>query len=509
MASPATIHLVRTPPIAHSSRWSLDGIRTALANLMQGDFSSAAMLTEAMLGDDRILHCYQQIALEVTGRDLRFDASSGSDGRSSKSWSKTVEGFYTTKTMTQTATWEIVKWSEFLGVCVGQTTTLVDGSRGSRRWIPVVNVLPPHFLRFDERKNEWRYQTETGLVPVTPGVNGWFLYLPRGARGFVEGAVRALAHPWIARSFGRKDLSRWSELYGNGMIKAKHPKDARDPVVRKWLEGVRNLGREPVVKIPDGYDVQMINATNAQANGFEILIGHCDRAITLVLQGQILTSETAPNGNRSLGDQHRATANARTIGRVRLLEQWERESVLKPASEWNQGDAEAAPYPVRDLDPPEDEKKSAEALGAFAEAVGKCIEIGIPIDLETLAEQYGVPLLDAVDLSTRLLCKLSPDNAKVIRVDEWRERLGLEPLGGELGEKFVSESGAAPKPSPSAGDDGNGGDPPAPGDDPGEEGGEEKEPSPEGKESSDDPEKTDDDPELGAAEVERRRMDRT
>lgn len=443
MASPVTVKLVKAPPVAHSSRWSLEGIRSALAGLLDGEFYRAAMLAEAMLGDDRILHCYQQIALEVTGRDLRFEPSKTGDGRTSKAWTREVESFYTSKTCTTPKTWDLVKWSELLGVAVGQVTVLVDGTPGRRRWIPVVNVLPPHHLRLNATgpSERWTYQTTTGPVEVTPGVNGWFLFLPRGPRGFVEAAIRALAHPWLARTFARRDFSRWAELFGNGMIKARHPKDAKDPVVRRWLEGVRNLGREPVIKLPEGYDVELVMSASSSADGFEKLLDHCDKAITLTMQGQTLTSDAGANGSRALGEVHRDTANLRTVGRVRGLEAFERETFLKPASDWNQGNPDAAPCIERDLDPPADEKASAEALGAFAEAVAKCVKVGIPIDLEELAEDYGVPLDQAIDVATRLLGELGPELAKCVTVDEWRERLGLEPLGDERGSKLIAEIG--------------------------------------------------------------------
>jgi hypothetical protein len=473
--------MIRTPPVAHSARWSLDGIRAALAGLMSGDFSGAASLVEAMLGDDRVLHCYQTIALEVTGRDLRFEPSKGADGRSSKAWTRDCAAWFPDKAMPSSATWDLIKWSEFLGVAVGQTTVLVEGGPGTRKWTPVVNVLPPHFLKYTERDRLWTYQTERGTVPVEVGKNGWFLFLPRGERGFVEGAVRAIAHPWLARTFARKDFSRWSELFGNGMIKARHPKDAKDAVVRRWLEGVRNLGREPVLKIPEGYDVELVMSTSSQADGFEKLLAHCDTAITLVLQGQTLTSGTAVNGNRNLGEVHRATANGRTIGRVRTLEQFERKAVLMPASDWNQGNPDAAPHLSRDVDPPVDEKASAEAFSAFVDALRKAFTIGLPVNVEKLCEVYGIDLDDAIDVATRLFGEVTAITGRAIRVDEMRERLGLEPLGDERGEKML----VADAPAPSAGGGGqppNGQPPPGEGEQPKGEGEEteEEEPAAEG-----------------------------
>lgn len=486
MASkPVTSTIVRDQAIGFSLRWSVETLRGTLIELLSGDFARPAMLAEAMLGDDQILTSYQQICLEVTGRDLFMLPSSEGDGRSKKAWARECQSFFG-DAMPEAATWELIKWTELLGVAVGQLIVDPKGRGPSRRWYPRVHVHPPHFLRYVEHEDRWTYTTRDGTRTVTPGQDGWFLWMPRGRRGYVEGAIRALAHPWMARTFAKKDWSRWSELYGNGMIKARHPKGANDPEVRRWLSGVRNLGREPVVAIPKDYDVEMINTTNAQADGFEKLLRHCDTAITRVLQGQTLTSGTAENGTRALGEVHRQTGNLRTVGRVKALATFEREQVLMPASEWNIGNANVAPWPARDIDPTDNGKEGADALKSFGEAIASLSEAGIPIDLVTLAERFNVPINDAIDVADRVFFSLKGEHLKAMRVDEVRERLGLEPMGDKRGDQLFGATAApaAPGSSPPP-EDGT----PPPNDD--------ETPPSDGEEEPDEP---DDDPEKAAAD---------
>ncbi len=391
----------RPPPPAKSwadvvdDRWSVAMVRSALTEHVNGVFSSSSMLVDAMLADDRIAADTRTRVLAVTGLPFRLEASAIGDQRRAKAVVKDAERLWP-RIAPVALLHDLMRWAILLGfapaVC-GWTTT-------ARRWTPSAVLFHPEHVSLDTMSEGLRASTTKGLVPITPGDGAWILHAPDGARPWMGGAVRGLALPWLARQYARRDWSRFSEKHGLPIVGAIVPMESDKADKDQFYADLRRLGSEGLVMLPRdredrGFDVKYLEPGNVQAsNAFRDLIASCDRAIAVALLGQANTADeggsfakaTALNAIRL----DLLEADARALGQTIYAQ------LLRPWAHYQYGDADLAPVPVWDPTPPADtsalattHKTAGEALGAWTKAAAAS---GLTVDVEAMAERYGVPL---------------------------------------------------------------------------------------------------------------------
>ena len=391
----------RPPPPAKSwadvvdDRWSVAMVRAALTEHVNGVFSSSSMLVDAMLADDRIAADTRTRVLAVTGLPFRLEASAIGDQRRAKAVVKDAERLWP-RIAPVALLHDLMRWAILLGfapaVC-GWTTT-------ARRWTPSAVLFHPEHVSLDTMSEGLRASTTKGLVPITPGDGAWILHAPDGARPWMGGAVRGLALPWLARQYARRDWSRFSEKHGLPIVGAVVPMESDKADKDQFYADLRRLGSEGLVMLPRdredrGFDVKYLEPGNVQAsNAFRDLIASCDRAIAVALLGQ---ANTADEG----GSFAKATAlNAIRLDLLEAGARWLGRSfyarLLRPWVHYRFGAAGLARVPVWDATPPADtsalattHKTAGEALGAWTKAAAAS---GLTVDVEAMAERYGVPL---------------------------------------------------------------------------------------------------------------------
>jgi phage gp29-like protein len=261
-------------------------------------------------------------------------------------------------------------------------------------------VWHPQFLWYDWNGRVLRMQTADGWVDVVPGDGQWVVFAPSGVeRGWMGGAVRALAIPWLIRQWAYRDWARYSEVHGMPTRKALVPQNAPQDQKDAFLNELAALGTEATVVLPQGTDAAgsfnflLEEAKSNTWEGFQRLIAQVDASIAVTLLGQNLTTEVNA-GSRAAAQVHADVKQTILEADAQTLATTLREQALKPWALFNYGDAELAPFPNWKTDPPEDRKANADALSTLATALKTLKDAQINVDAEALLEKAGVVVLD-------------------------------------------------------------------------------------------------------------------
>lgn len=376
-------------------RWTVARVRTALTSHINGLFLDSALLADAMLADDRIGADVRTRVLAVAGLPFRLEPSHKGDQRRAKAVAREADEAWPT-IAPQPLVGDLARWSLLMGfapaTCAWRTS--------ARRWTPTASLFHPQHVDHDDVAEALRASTKVGLVPITPGDGTWVLHAPSGSRPWMTGLVRALALPWLARQYARRDWSRHSEKHGLPIVGAVVPQEADAADKDGFYSDLRRLGSEGLVMLPRdregrGFDVKYLEPGNvAASDGFKALLAHCDQAIAVSVLGQA--------NNATEGGSY-AKAQALDAIRQDLLEadaaalaETLYRQVLRPWAWFNFGDADLAPWPVWDATPPADtaalastHKTAGEAIVVWTQAAAAQ---GLAVDVEALALTYGVPL---------------------------------------------------------------------------------------------------------------------
>lgn len=340
---------------------------------------------------------------------------------------------------------QLIAWGIMLGVGLAQRVPL-PRKLGARQ-LHAVETWHPRWLYQNVYSEQWRVSHRDGTSDVRAGDGQWIMYQPYGrVRPWARGAWRAIAFAWIVKQFALHDRSRFSEVYGQPIRVGIAPEGANERSRNRWLAALKNLGRDASMVLPPGYDLKLVSvgASEGGVEVFENQIQWADRAIAVVLAGQIVTTEGTPGFNT--GSIHE-TIKADMIGfTAKSAAETLHEQSLRPWAGLNYGNADAAPSPQWDTALPEDQAKKVETYDKLGLAIGKLDDVlatsGVRVDALKLAESYGLPVvaLPETSGSDKPNINLAPtDVAKVVRVDEARAGAGLGPMGGDWGGMSVDE----------------------------------------------------------------------
>jgi phage gp29-like protein len=376
-------------------RWTVGKVRAALTAHITGQFGDSARLVDAMLADDRVNADTRTRVFAVTGLPFRLEPAQIGDQRRAKAVAREVETLWP-HIATQAVLHDLIRWSVLFGFSLASTSW----ETSARQWLPRLTFWHPQHATWQDFDRTLRVQTTAGESLVAPGGGTWVLHAPDGARPWMEGAVRGLAIQWLARSYAMRDQSRDSEKYGLHVMGAVVPSESDKDEKEAFFSDLRRLGSEGLVMLPRdredrGFDVKYLDPGTPAWEGFERLIARCERSIATRILGQSNTA--SPDGGSY------AKAVALDAIRQDLLESDARSlsqtlyaQVLRPWAQYNFGDADLAPRPVWDATPPADtaslattHKTAGEAIASWSTAAAA---VGLAVDVEALAQTYGVPL---------------------------------------------------------------------------------------------------------------------
>lgn len=377
--------------------WTIGQIRSTLLAHRQGEMGPASQLFDSMLEDDEIPGDLQKRvnALLRSEFHLEIDEERELNRREKMTQDAFCEMAPDGELFDLIASWL------FLGVGVAT----IDWDTSGPLWMPKIRALPTEFLSYVEHERTWYYEAREGRQVVTPGDGKWIL-LTTGQRGWNYGLIRSLAVLWLSKQLTYCDWQRYCQKHGLPIIKAKVPIFRDDKEKDKFIEDLSLIQSEGVVGLPtgpdgDGYDVELLEATDQSWEAFEANLARADRKIQIALLGSnIATEQTSDTGGSRAAaetsseglDADKATADAKAVGHC-LYEQ-----LLVPFYGINFGAAVPVPYPCWEVCPEEDARAWVDAQSAFVDVLNKIRTTGYKIsNVADVALEYGLELEEDPD----------------------------------------------------------------------------------------------------------------
>ena len=430
----------------------IGAIRSILYQLEQGYFFDAARLWDIMRRDPRVSGALttRWNALTQTPIDWQpgKDTSKGRKimDEAEELWPQMVQAG---------ALAQVADWGSALGIGVAELVW-------SKAWVPRIKVWHPQFIYWDWASRRFRLQEqgyESGEgspedawveLPRTDrdvySDGQWLIWCPGGFNeAWLRGHLRALAEPYLTRTWGVRDGARLSEVHGIPIRGVKVPSAASEKDKDRFVRSVGNIGNETVLELPSAgpeaeYDLKLIEAVG-KGEIIQWQVNTSTDDINNVILGQNVSGEKVGG----LGDgQNAQNENVRDDirrGDCRIYEAL-RDQVLRWWTLYNHGDVALTPYPTPQVDPPEDQAKRAQVFVSLAQSLP--VLRGMGVDVIQVLEDAGVPMTSvrqpepvAVDGepvapttdSSGPVLEVTPSaQGSIVKVNEARAQLGLGPL---------------------------------------------------------------------------------
>ena len=337
-------------------------------------------------------------------------------------------------------------WGILLGVGVAQRVPLPRRAGQKQRYR--LETWNPRALRCDLSPNakvRWYIMTADGEEPIIPGAGKWVLYTPYGSHmPWQNGKWRSLVFPWLLKRFALEDRANHSEVAGSPTWVGKSPQGATERQRNRFLSQLIGLGRKGRFVLPEGWDLVLREASGRTWEIYSEAIVWADQAITIILAGQVVTTEGSPGF--SSGNVQDAIKEDFIRFDAEGFSTCLFEQSLTPLGLINGWRFKDIPWPIWNTERPVDREQQARTL----EQLGRAVEIldkslakdNKRVNVVQLLTDQKVPLLDvpADKKSPTVTIPLAPtDVAKCVKVNEYRRTIGFDDLEAAEGDQFISK----------------------------------------------------------------------
>ena len=446
---PSVVH--RDIPItALTGDWTISGIRQALGAHKLGQFAASALLVDDAFGDDRVQATLGSRTGALFGQEVEHtQARADANGECRDAWIPQWQGFdallpqeTARRWAHQSAMTEAKRWAIMMGFSVSEL--LWDTS--VTPWRVTLKPWHPQYIYYRWDIRRFVANTSEGPVVIEPGAGKWFVHAPFGFyRGWIHGAIRAVADKWIIKQLAWRDRARYNERHGLPIIKAYVPAagDARQKEL--FVQSMSTLGQEAVVGLPQnvdetGYDLDLLEARDRASATFRETIEDADRSIILTIKSQNLTTEVS-EGSFAAARQHGGTEQVTLEFDDATFSQDFYEQVGRPFAAFNYGDPDKAPYSSWDVSPIEDRSAEAKSILDASTALTQLRTNGVPVDVILYCRKFKIPIDEAGKQPSKAGQIFAYHiQGGVVTVNEVRASLGLSALPG--GDVLIQPAGA-------------------------------------------------------------------
>jgi phage gp29-like protein len=411
-----------------SDGWTPKLVKAAFGQAEAGSMLLLADLVETMFTDDRISGVLKTRTHGLLGLPLHFEGGTeeqrlelaGASGSSSGLWDDMVD---------EAEAARLQAWGLLAGVGLAQRVPVPRRFGEPQRY--TLETWSPRWLTYDATASSgstWRINTRAGTKPLIPGIQ-WVLYTPYGAkRPWAAGEWRALAFPWLLKHFALEDRANHSEVMGTPTRVGKAPQGATERGRNTFQAQIKALGRSGTLVLPEGWEYAITEATGRTWEIYSEGVKWADEAITIILAGQIVTTEGSQGfSSGNVQDQIKGDLlrfDAKALGKC-LNKQF-----LGPWSFVNTG-TYSAPLPCWNTERPVNLMNQATGWETISRAVPDLNKTmaadGIAIDMKALAGRYNMPI-KPIEVATKEVggITLAPTSQDaIVSVNEGRQALKL------------------------------------------------------------------------------------
>jgi Protein of unknown function (DUF935) len=392
----ATMTVVRDVPITTvNTSWDVQSVRGAMQSLCVGIFDQPSQLVESMVGDSRMQAADMARTCGLLGSPMSFRPPKAlKHDPIAKKCCRAFERIWPLVGNEATLR-QLLRWAIHLGFGIGQLNW--DTTSGGI-WRPYLSVWNPRYSYYHFGYRCYIAIGMDGQYPVQGGNGTWVLHAPNTEyRGFIHGAMRAVAPWWLARNYALRDWARFSERNGMPWTKGKVPAAGNAQDKANFISALGLLGQETTILLPQGndgkwgFDVEALEFNVAGATeGFEKLIAMCNGEITLALMAQNLTTDVK-EGSLAAARVHADVKEQILAADARALAETIYTQIARPFALFNFGDARYAPRVSWDTTPPDDEVAKSTAFKNLMDGLMAGQRAGVQVEnVDQLARSFGL-----------------------------------------------------------------------------------------------------------------------
>jgi len=271
------------------------------------------------------------------------------------------------------------------------------------RWIPQKKVT------FGDDLKPRLLTAEACWQGVTPPL--WKViyhrYKARSGHATRSGVLRVVGWMYLLKNFAMKDWAAFNEVFGMPLRLGKYDTTASPADREALVTAIRNLGSDAAGVISKATEIEFVEATSraGAANPYQLMAEFCNREMSKAVLGQTLTTDTTG----STGTYAAASVHAQVRRDLVEADTWAlattlREQLLRPLVGFNFGWDKPVPWFRFRFEEEED-------LETLSMVYRNLVAMGVPLDMEHVAERFGLPLPAAGGPSPALSSK-PPERGK-------------------------------------------------------------------------------------------------
>jgi phage gp29-like protein len=155
------------------------------------------------------------------------------------------------------------------------------------------------------QRQEIRLRGSAAGEPLQPF--GWITHVHKAKSGYLERSAlfRVLVWPYLFKNYSVGDLAEFLEIYGIPMRVGKYPSGATDKEKLTLLRALAQLGHNAAGIIPNGMELDFLNAAQGDPAAFQLMIDWCEKTQSKAILGGTLTSQAdGKSSTNALGNVH-------------------------------------------------------------------------------------------------------------------------------------------------------------------------------------------------------------
>ncbi|MEJ2671216.1 MAG: DUF935 domain-containing protein [Deltaproteobacteria bacterium] len=255
------------------------------------------------------------------------------------------------------------------------------------RWIPQKKVV------FGEDWKPRLLTSEANWQGVTPPL--WKViyhrYKARSGCANRAGVLRVVGWMYLLKNFALKDWAAFNEVFGMPLRLGKYEPTSTPADRDALVTAIRNLGSDAAGVISKATEIEFVEAASRSggANPYQLMADFCNREMSKAVLGQTLTTDTAGStGTYAAAFIHGQVRRDLVEADAQALAATLREQLLRPLVGFNFGWDKPVPWFRFRFEEEED-------LKALSEVFRNLAAMGFPLDMEHVAERFGIPMAGA------------------------------------------------------------------------------------------------------------------
>lgn len=377
------------PSLRTTVQWNPAQVRSVQASAEAGSLLRVADLCDCMIADDRILELLVTRSGNLLGSELSFLSSlHAKEPEPARYAGELEEDFW--EAFPEDQCTQLIIWGLTLGVSFGRLAPWRDAGE-TGRIIPTMEFWHPKHFKYDWKIKQWVLILENQVEhPITEGDGTWIVYTPYGRyRPWAHGLWRGLADWWMLKRYAISDWGVHTEKSSKHVLTADEhaTAEARKAVAADIFE----MYRDAIIALPQGFDLKLVELSANTREIYNSQIEAANEGAAIAILGQNLTTKVE-GGSYAAAQTHAGVELKRTKSDNNTFSTTMRQQAITWWAEYNFGDRRQAPWPMYDVEPPEDKVQNATTLSTVADAIGKLQSAGYKLLPEVIRERYGVEI---------------------------------------------------------------------------------------------------------------------